>query len=85
MQVSESETHECLKNMINKCWKELNREWIKGSIYEETFKMVVINLPRVAHLLYLQSSDGSSRELNLEKIADSVISLLFEPITFKEG
>ncbi|KAH0468478.1 hypothetical protein IEQ34_003511 [Dendrobium chrysotoxum] len=27
--VSELEAHKCLKNIINKCWRELNREWIR--------------------------------------------------------
>ncbi|XP_028550893.1 terpene synthase 10-like isoform X1 [Dendrobium catenatum] len=83
--VSELEAQKCMKSIINKCWKELNREWIKASRYEETFKMVAINLPRVAHLFYLQSNDENVVELNLEKMNDYVISLFFKPITLKEG
>ncbi|KAL0925858.1 hypothetical protein M5K25_004229 [Dendrobium thyrsiflorum] len=82
--VSELEAQKCIRNIINKCWKELNREWIKASRYEETFKMVAINLPRVAHLFYLQSNDENVGELNLEKMNENVISLFLEPITLKE-
>nr|QYM90043.1 terpene synthase [Phalaenopsis bellina] len=83
--VSESEAEECINNIIDKCWKELNREWMRSSEYEELFRAVAINLPRVAHLMYLQSNDGNVGELNLEKMKDNVISLLLEPITFREG
>ncbi|KAI0524925.1 hypothetical protein KFK09_004315 [Dendrobium nobile] len=83
--VSELEAQKCMKSIINKCWKELNREWIKASRYEEPFKMVAINLPRVAHLFYLQSNDENVGELNLEKMNDYVISLFLKPITLKEG
>ncbi|KAH0467958.1 hypothetical protein IEQ34_002991 [Dendrobium chrysotoxum] len=83
--VSELEAQEFIRNIINKYWKELNREWIKGLRYEETFKMVAINLPRAAHLFYLQSNGGNMGELNTEKMKDNVISLLLEPITFNEG
>ncbi|KAL0925866.1 hypothetical protein M5K25_004240 [Dendrobium thyrsiflorum] len=82
--VSELEAHKCIRNIINKCCKELNREWIKASRYEETFKMVAINLSRVAHLFYLQSNDENVGELNLEKMNENVISLFLEPITLKE-
>ncbi|KAL0925868.1 hypothetical protein M5K25_004242 [Dendrobium thyrsiflorum] len=83
--VSELEAQEFIRNTINKYWKELNREWIKGLRYEETFKMVAINLPRAAHLIYLQSNGGNIGELNMEKMKDNVISLLLERITFNEG
>ncbi|XP_020672567.2 terpene synthase 10-like [Dendrobium catenatum] len=83
--VSELEAQEFIRNIINKYWKELNREWIKGLSYEETFKMVAINLPRAAHLFYLQSNGENIGELNIDKMKDNVISLLLEPITFNEG
>ncbi|KAL0925860.1 hypothetical protein M5K25_004232 [Dendrobium thyrsiflorum] len=83
--VSELVAQECIRNIIKKYWKELNREWIKGSRYEETFKTVAINIPRVGHLFYLQSNDGNIGELNVEEMKDNTISLLLEPITFKQG
>ncbi|PKU61063.1 Myrcene synthase, chloroplastic [Dendrobium catenatum] len=82
--VSESEAQKCIRTIINKCWKELNKEWIKALKYEEMLKMVVINLPRVAHLFYRQSNDENVGELNLEKMKDNVTSLFLEPITLKE-
>ncbi|XP_028550892.1 terpene synthase 10-like [Dendrobium catenatum] len=83
--VSELVAQECIRNIINKNWKELNREWIKGSIYDETFKTVAINIPRAGHLMYLQSNDGNIGELNVEEMKENIISLLIEPITFKQG
>ncbi|KAL0925855.1 hypothetical protein M5K25_004226 [Dendrobium thyrsiflorum] len=83
--VSELVAQECIRNIIKKYWKELNREWIKGTRYEETFKTVAINIPRAGHLFYLQSNDGNIGELNVEEMKDNAISLLLEPITSKQG
>ncbi|KAL0925865.1 hypothetical protein M5K25_004239 [Dendrobium thyrsiflorum] len=82
--VSELVAQECIRNIIKKYWKELYREWIKGSRYEQTFKTVAINIPRTGHLFYLQSNDGNIGELNVEETKDNTISLLLEPITFKQ-
>ncbi|KAH0467953.1 hypothetical protein IEQ34_002986 [Dendrobium chrysotoxum] len=82
--VSELVAQECIWNIIKKYWKELNREWINGSRYEETFRTFAINVPRAGHLMYLQSNDGNIGELNVEEMKENIFSLLLEPITLKQ-
>ncbi|KAH0467957.1 hypothetical protein IEQ34_002990 [Dendrobium chrysotoxum] len=82
--VSELVAQECIWNIIKKYWKELNREWIKGSRFEETFRMFAINVPRAGHLMYLQSNDGNIGVLNVEEMKGNIISLLLEPISLKQ-
>ncbi|KAK8938337.1 hypothetical protein KSP40_PGU007655 [Platanthera guangdongensis] len=68
---------EKMKDLIHEKWKLLNGEQAANSQFEESFKRVVMNLPRMAQFMY-DNRDGNGKPNH--RMKDLIVSLLIEPI-----
>ncbi|KAK8933764.1 hypothetical protein KSP39_PZI015404 [Platanthera zijinensis] len=68
---------EKMKDLIHEKWKLLNGEHAANSQFEETFRRVVMNLPRMAQFMY-HNGDGNGKPNH--RMKGLIMSLLIEPI-----
>ncbi|KAI0493038.1 hypothetical protein KFK09_027314 [Dendrobium nobile] len=76
--VSETTARDYIKCLIRNYWKKLNKEHVISSKYVESFRKVLVDIPRTAQCFY-QYGDGYG-EPDLET-RERIISIIIKPIS----
>lgn len=81
--LSEEIARQHLRNMIDSCWKKMNKEWVNDQHpFAEPFVETAFNLARIAQCTY-QYGDGHGAPDGRAK--KRVLSLVVKPIDFAHG
>lgn len=75
---SEAVARQHISDLIDKCWKKMNRCQIDGSPFGKQFVETAFNLARISHCVY-QNGDSHGCPDNRSK--NRVVSLFVDPIS----